>query len=269
MQYAETMSVTTQDDKKFVAFRLADEFYCIDVHRVSEVFVPSGSITPIPNAPDHVAGVINFRGSIVSVIDLKKRLSIDKKVAKDNIDEMEEDRIYVVIVKKGDSTIGLLVDYVESVISISEQNIQDTLDLISSTEQTAFLDGVARTDLGLTVLLNLETILSEYDAREVEKLAQVRETLAQEQDSDEVVVTNQTLVDLEEDDIDAYERSSGTQFKDVSSDVSDVGSSPLDLNVLSKAELLKIAMDLEIDEVNTKSTKSELVDAINEKMGNE
>lgn len=263
------MSVTTQD-QKYVAFRLADEFYCVDVHRVNEVYVPTGSITPIPNSPDHVAGVINFRGSIVSVIDLRNRLRLKDKIKSSSGIEDDEDRIYVIIVKNGGSTIGLLVDYVESVITISQDNIQSTLDLISDKEKTAFLDGIARTDLGLTILLNLETILSDYDASEVEKLAQIRETLSKEQESDEVVVTNETLVDLDEDDIDEYEQSSkaGLQFKEVESDDVDVGSSPLDLNLLSKAELLQIAMDLEIDEVSSKSKKAEIIDAVNKKMGN-
>jgi len=263
------MSVTTQNQNKYVAFRLENEFYSIDVHRVSEVFVPTGSITPIPNSPDHVAGVINFRGSIVSVIDLKKRLSIAPRPKKKKDEDLDDDRIYVIIVNNGDSTIGLKVDYVESVLTIGQDNIQSTLDLISNTQKTAFMDGVARTDLGLTIILSLNTILSDYDAKEVEKLAQVRELLSVEQDSDEIVVTNETLLDLENDDISEYERinQSEPDFKEVSSSDVEVGSSPLDLNLLSKAELIKIAMDLEIDSVNTKSTKAELVDAINNKMG--
>ncbi|MHA2502476.1 MAG: chemotaxis protein CheW [Candidatus Kariarchaeaceae archaeon] len=260
------MSQTLEEEKKYVAFRLENEFYAIDVQRVNEVFVPTGSITPIPNAPSHVAGVINFRGSIVSVIDLKNRLSITSTRTQQDLDE---DRVYVIIVRSGDSTIGLQVDYVESVISISKGNVQSTLDLISDAVKTAFLEGVARTDLGLTVLLSLDTILSEYDAKEVEKLAQIRERLSTEQETDEVVVTNEALVDLDKDDIDEYEAvaSSGVEFKEVNPSGSDIGSSPLDLNSLSKAELLQIAMDLEIENVSTKSLKQELVDAINKKMG--
>lgn len=263
------MSVTAQEEKKFVAFQLSGEHYAIDVHRVSEVFVPN-VITNIPNAPSFIAGVINFRGNIVSVIDLTKRLSITKKVSGRQFEE-DEERLYVIIVRSGDATIGLLVDYVESVISISDSNVQSTIDLISDTAKTAFLNGVARTELGLTIILNLDTILSEYDAAEVEKLAQIRERLASETESDEVVVTSEQLVDLDEDDISEYEKasSSSPEFKEVSFGGSGggLGSSPLDLNELTKAELLKIALEMEIDTVSTRSNKQEIIDAINSKMG--
>ena len=69
------MAVTTQQDKKFVAFKLGNEFYAIDVQQVQEVFIPS-SITAIPQAGQHVAGVINYRGTILTVIDLKQRLLV-------------------------------------------------------------------------------------------------------------------------------------------------------------------------------------------------
>ncbi|MHA2251207.1 MAG: chemotaxis protein CheW [Candidatus Kariarchaeaceae archaeon] len=261
------MSVA-QQEQKYVAFKLSDEHYAIDVHQVQEVFVPS-SITQIPQAQDFVAGVINFRGMIVTVIDLMKRLGIPVKVKKSTDSEFEfedEDKFYVIIVKKGTSTVGLLVDYVESVINITRENIQATIDLISGEARTAFLSGVARTDLGLTVLLSLETILSEYDVSEVEKLARIREQIsgAPGESGDEVVITSESMVDLDEDDLSATD---GLEFKEVETPTG-IGESPLDLNSLTKAELLKIAIEMEIDDVTTRTNKPTLVKKIQEKMGN-
>ena len=70
------MAVTTQQDKKYVAFKLGNEFYAIDVQQVQEVFIPS-SITAIPQAGQHVAGVINYRGAILTVILLVNSRSMN------------------------------------------------------------------------------------------------------------------------------------------------------------------------------------------------
>ena len=259
------MSVTTQD-MKYVAFQLENEYYAIDVQRVQEVFVPT-SITPIPQSSEHIAGVINYRGSILTVVDIKKRLLIKPKAKKkssvDEFGDEDEDRLYVIITKTGDSPVGLLVDSVESVISISQENVRQTLELISG-KNSAFMSGVARTDLGLTIILQIETILSEYDIKEAEKLAQLRldtQKILGESEDDELVVSS--LVDLDEDDLSAADKTSDARFKKVDVD----SSGGLDLNNLSKAELLKIAIEMDIPDVNTKTSKNDLLSKIQEKMG--
>ena len=257
------MAVSQLEERKFVAFRLGTEYFSIDVQRVQEVFIPS-SITQIPQTKEFVAGVINFRGVIVTVIDLRERLAVEG-TSQLGDDEDDEDRLYVIIVNFGDATVGLLVDYVEAVITISNEAIQSSFDLISDEARTAFLSGIARTDLGLVVILELDTILSEYDLSEIEKLTKLREELrGAEGVSDEVVVTGEQLVDFDKDDLSEADTAS---FKKVEAAPSDVGSSPLDLASLTKAELLKIAVEMEISEVSTRSSKSTIIEKIQEKMG--
>ena len=82
--------------------------------------------------------------------------------------------LYVIIVKQGDASIGLLVDHVESVIGIDSEKIQSGIDLISGTEQASFLTGIAQTDMGLVILLSIEALLSEYDISEIEKFANTK-----------------------------------------------------------------------------------------------
>ncbi|MCH8907253.1 MAG: chemotaxis protein CheW [Candidatus Heimdallarchaeota archaeon] len=261
------MATSQLEEKKFVAFRLGPEFYSIDVHRVQEVFIPS-SITEIPQTKAFVAGVINFRGVIVTVINLKDRLGITdggKKVDGDREDE--DDRLYVIIVNFGDATIGLLVDYVEAVISISDDVIQSSFDLISDEAKTTFLSGIARTDLGLTVILALDTILSEYDITEIEKLTKLREEMRRaEGGTEELVITSEELVDFAKDDLTDADADKFRKVQ-VSGSSEEIGSAPLDLNSLTKAELLKIAVEMEILEVSTRSSKNKLVEKIKEKMG--
>lgn len=271
------MSALTQEERKFVSFKLNDEYYAIDVKMVNEVFTPS-SVTVIPQSEDFVAGVINYRGEIVSVIDLKIRLQIEekKKVERDYDTLLDdEDRIYVIIVKSGASIVGLLVDYVEAVISISGNKIKSTLDLISGKEKTTFLEGVAETEYGLTVLLALDILLSDYDIKDSKALQQLRDKIMKETaESEEVVIESASIVDLEKDDIDQYEEKTASEpkFKKITeksiSTGSDFGGSPLDLNSLTKSELIKIAIEMNISNVTTKSTKQEIIDKINTQLGN-
>ncbi|KKK94003.1 hypothetical protein LCGC14_2687240 [marine sediment metagenome] len=102
----------------------------------------------------YVQGVINYRGTILTVIDLKQRLLVSG-TASSSDDEDDIERLYTLIIKSGDTTVGVLVDYVESVVGISDENIKATLDLISSKVQSTFLSGVAKTELGLTILLSI------------------------------------------------------------------------------------------------------------------
>ncbi|MCY3413629.1 MAG: chemotaxis protein CheW [Candidatus Heimdallarchaeota archaeon] len=265
------MSAQTEE-AKFVAFKLNNEFYALDVHQVTEVFTPS-SITEIPQAPAHTAGVINYRGEIVTVVDLKKRLSIkQQKIASeyDTLLDDEESRLYVIIVKSGSSVVGLLVDYVEAVIGIQEDKIRSAIDLISGKEQTSFLKGVARTDYGLTVLLSLDMILSEYDILDSATLQQLRDKMADETDSGEVVIDSGSIVDLDDhDDIDEYADDETPEFTKIDDDgATGFGDSPLDLDSLTKSELLKIAIEMNISDVTTRSTKNEIIDKINKQLGN-
>ncbi|MFV2014432.1 MAG: chemotaxis protein CheW [Candidatus Heimdallarchaeota archaeon] len=261
------MAVTTQQDKKYVAFKLGKEFYAVDVQQVQEVFIPS-SITAIPQAGQHVAGVINYRGAILTVIDLKARLLI-KDTKSRSVDEFQDDddRLYTLIIKSGDITVGILVDYVESVVGISQENIKSTLDLISSQVQSTFLSGVARTELGLTIILSINTILSEYDLKEAEKLAKMhldaKKILGEDE---ELVISSDALNDFSDDDLSHTDGAVETQFKRV--DVAgDLGKSPLELDSLTKSELLKIAIEMEIDDVSARSNKQQIIEKIQEKMG--
>ena len=257
---------TSLQEQKYVSFKLNDEYYAIDVYQVSEVFTPS-SITEIPQAPAWTSGVINYRGLIVTVIDLKQRLNMeDIKVEADSDFGEDEEKFYVIIVKQGDTSIGLLVDHVESVIGIESDKIQSGIDLISGTEQASFLSGIAQTDMGLVVLLSIEALLSEYDISEIEKFAELRSKLITK-DEDEIVVEHEQLVDLDKDDISDWEADSKDEFKKID-DTQYQDEGGLDLNALTKAELLKIAIEMKLDGITTKSTKADIINSINIGLGN-
>jgi hypothetical protein len=190
-----------------------------------------------------------------------------KTTTRGDFQDDDEDRLYALIIKSGDTTVGILVDYVESVIGISDENVKSTLDLISGSVQSKFLAGVARTELGLTIILAINTILLEYDIKEAEKLAQMnldaKKILGEEE---ELVVSTESMSSFESDDLSHTDGMVEAQFKKV--DVgSDIGKSPLDLESLTKSELLKIAIEMEIDDVSARSNKTQIIEKIQEKMG--
>ena len=75
------MSPDVEDALQLVGFRIADEFFGVDILMVQEI-IKDISITPIPDAPDFIRGVVNLRGNIIPIIDLRKRLKLTPKAAK-------------------------------------------------------------------------------------------------------------------------------------------------------------------------------------------
>lgn len=278
------------DQKKIVTFLLNDEFYGIEVNNVREVFVPE-SITPIPQSSDYTAGVINFRGLIVTVIDLKRRLLIEERERKRRDFTDDDARNYVLIVNIGKSTIGLLVDYVEAVLTVSSEQIQGSVDMLSSDAQSMFIEGIIKTDLGLVILVELDSIFTEFDLKELQKLASARAEMGLGSETDEISVSGKdidestkalndfSVDDLSDADDIIIDDNTFTKVKkpktkqvdkkkdDKAADDDEFGESPLDLAKLTKAELLRIAIEMGIDTVSTKSTKDELIEAINSQMG--
>ncbi len=272
-----------QGQRKLVAFLLNDEYFAIDVHHVKEVFVPD-TITPIPQAGDYTAGVINYRGLVVTVIDLKRRLLVEehRKRRKEYLDD--DERNYILMVTIGKTTVGLLVDYVEAVITVTDENIQQSIEGISTSKSSTFIEGIVKTDLGLVVLLKTEGIFSDFDLKELEKLAKIRTSIHGEEKDDEITLTGKeidkvntmedfSIDDLSDDDdvlISDKGIVSATSIKTTAPapepEEDEFGSSPLDLGALTKPELLKIAYEMGIDSVSTKTKKDKLIKLIQDKM---
>ena len=109
--------------------------------------------------------------------------------------------------------------------------------------------------------------MSEYDLKEAEKLAQMhldaKKILGEEE---ELVVSTDSLTDYSDDDLSHTDGMVEAQFKKVNV-AGEVGKSPLDLDSLTKSELLKIAIEMEIDDVSARSNKQQIIEKINNKMG--
>ena len=105
--------------------------------------------TPLPHAPDFIRGVINLRGVVLPVIDLKARLGR-------GLTEANQKHV-IIVVKYGERTIGLLVDAVSDILTVTASEIQPTPDLARDS-QSSFVEGIAVLDQRMVTLLSMEKL---------------------------------------------------------------------------------------------------------------
>jgi purine-binding chemotaxis protein CheW len=103
------------DNKEYVIFKLADESYGIDIDHVENIEKHT-SITRVPYTKKYIKGVINLRGNIIPVIDVRKRFNLEEK-------EADKDS-RIMIINKSDLKVGLLVDASSEVLQLSAENIE-------------------------------------------------------------------------------------------------------------------------------------------------
>lgn len=130
---------------QIVVFKIDDELYGIDILKVQEILsylAPS----PIPNAPEYFKGVINLRGTIIPVVDLRIRFNFDKIT--------DEKTSVIVVVSIDDKKYGLVVDSVSDVLSITQDNIQENIDIHSGID-SRYITGIAKTSEQMIILVDI------------------------------------------------------------------------------------------------------------------
>ena len=142
---------TESNEIQVVAFKLRKEEYGFSILNVKEIRGLT-DITRVPFAPDFVKGVINLRGSVLPVIDLKKRLGLQP---------MEyTDSTRILIVQNDGIDVGMIVDAVTEVLTIDAENI----DSVKQTDsETRFLKGIGKIDDRLIIMLNLDEIIGSIE----------------------------------------------------------------------------------------------------------
>ncbi|WHZ05390.1 chemotaxis protein CheW [Neobacillus sp. YX16] len=132
---------------KIVAFKLGDEEYGLDIKNVQSI-ERIQQITRVPNAPHYVKGVINLRGTVTPVIDLRAKLDFDQS------DYTNHTR--VIITKYNEIQLGFIVDRTSDVIDAAYENMENTSSISGNTE---FFEGIAKINGRLIILLNLEELV--------------------------------------------------------------------------------------------------------------
>ena len=145
-------------EEHVVIFRLADEYYALDIQTVQEI-VRMQTITSIPGSDFWVEGITNLRGRVVPVIDLRKRCSVPAG------EYTAETRI--VVVSSATGMVGLIVDAVSEVMRIPGEQVEPPSAIVSVPENT-YLRGIAKLDERLVSLMDLEGVLPAGEAAELE-----------------------------------------------------------------------------------------------------
>ena len=153
-QQAEQISSNIVREGKYLTFSLADEEYGIGILKVKEIIGMMG-ITPVPQTPDYVKGVINLRGKVIPVVDLRSKFDME------TIDYTDRTCIIVVEIegKEESIQIGIVVDTVSEVLNIRESDVEDT-PTFGTSVNTEFILGMAKIEGNVKILLDIDAVLS-------------------------------------------------------------------------------------------------------------
>jgi purine-binding chemotaxis protein CheW len=158
------MQKTESKDKagalKIVSFRVDDNDYAVEISRIIEIIYYKPTL-PMPQSPDFVEGVVDLRGIVIPVLDLKKRLGLSsKRGGTPN---------HILIIRFGDKRVGIIVDEVQSVIQIEEGQIQSPQKFING-GGSKHLRGVCKVHDRLIFILSLDNLLSDDEQAQLQEI---------------------------------------------------------------------------------------------------
>jgi len=145
----------TQADK-YLLFNLGEEVYGIPITHVINI-IELQKITEVPDMPDHIRGVINLRGSVIPVMDLRLRFRLPEKTY--------DDRTCIIIVRVAEKSVGLICDTVAEVNAIAPHDIEEPLQFKRDREQNQYISGLGKVGAEIRILLDVEKVLSDEDQR--------------------------------------------------------------------------------------------------------
>jgi len=154
---------TTDREGKYLTFTLAAEEYGIGILKVKEI-IGMMAITAIPQAPGYIKGIINLRGKVIPVVDLRRKFGIAEMAY--------TDRTCIIVAEvrtnKGHVLTGIVVDTVSEVVNIKSADIEDAPDFGTSLN-TAYILGMAKAGSGIRILLDIDRVIQEEDTAIAER----------------------------------------------------------------------------------------------------
>ena len=138
------------NELKLIIFKLGREEYGMDILRVQEI-KRMMSITRVPSTPSFIKGVINLRGSVLPVIDLRTRLGL--------LEEELQDSARIIVVLVNEATVGFIVDEVVEVTTI-DTTLVESAHALSTGLSTEYISGIAKADSRLFIMLNPDSIVN-------------------------------------------------------------------------------------------------------------
>lgn len=141
----------TGNERKFLSFWLGQEEYALDILKVQEIR-GYGGVTRIAQAPEFIKGVINLRGTIVPIIDLRQKFGVG---------QLTYDEFTIVIVLRlTKRTVGVVVDSVSDVVALAEDSIRQA-PAFNAAVDTRYIEGLAESDSGMLIVLDIEGLMED------------------------------------------------------------------------------------------------------------
>jgi purine-binding chemotaxis protein CheW len=161
----EISEVAQQLAGKYLTFKLANEEYGIEILKVQEI-IQMQEVTRVPRTPDFVRGVINLRGKVIPIIELREKFGME--VTEDT------DKTCIIIVKIGDdetgTILGIVIDEVSEVLDIAAKDIQEAPSF-GNDVNTEFILGIGTIEGKVKMLLDIDKVLSSQEMTELSKMA--------------------------------------------------------------------------------------------------
>jgi purine-binding chemotaxis protein CheW len=158
------MAETREENKQFsgevvqvVSFRLGSEEYGVDIAQVQEI-IRMVEVTRVPRAPHFMEGVINLRGQLIPIIDLRTRFSMPR------IPATKSTRI--VVTEIGIKKVGIIVDSVSEVLNIPIENVEDAPEMVAGVG-TEYIQGVGKMGNRLIIMLDLTMVITNEEKQEL------------------------------------------------------------------------------------------------------
>lgn len=149
---------------KYLTFHLGGEEYAVEILKVQEI-IQMQKVTPVPGSPESVRGVINLRGKVIPVVELRKKFGMS--VCEDS----EKTAIIVMMIESGDSvmTMGIIIDDVREVMDLDAESIEETPALGGEVD-TGFIMGISKAKETVKMLLDINKVLSVEELKSASQL---------------------------------------------------------------------------------------------------
>ncbi|MBL0370656.1 chemotaxis protein CheW [Rhizobium sp. KVB221] len=149
-----TAKTTSQSGRELIAFRIGDQEFTVNIMAVREIRGWTAA-TPMPHSPSYVLGVINLRGVVLPIVDLSAHLGM-KPVKPTS-------RHVIIVAQVRDTIVGLLVDAVSDILTVTDENVQPTPEVASDMERN-FARGILALDNRMICLVELEAIFPDTES---------------------------------------------------------------------------------------------------------
>ncbi|WP_102959962.1 chemotaxis protein CheW [Mangrovicella endophytica] len=139
--------------RELIAFRIGEQEFCVDIISVREIR-GFAAATPLPHSPDYVRGVINLRGTVLPIVDLAARLGFGATIP--------TARSVIIVVRVNQQLVGLLVDAVSDILTVTDDLLQPTPELASELAR-AFVRGVMAVEGRMISLIAVDNVLPQME----------------------------------------------------------------------------------------------------------